>query len=198
VVTAIAPMVRIGAYFAGLPMLGAQTIIGNMDLLMIGCLLALANAQHPALVAAVVEWRPTAGRTAAVAAFCGAQWVTGPGTGWFTVPLRPMMEAMIVAYLIASLIAVRRGAMYRALNWAPVAWVGVLSYSLYIWQQFFLYPRDYTTDDAFTFQTLPLSFALTAIAAVLSYNVVELPFLRLKDRWAARSSPTTTLQAAAE
>lgn len=186
-ITLLAPVVRAGAYLSGQHWLAYQTILGNMDMLMVGCLLALLRVERPGLIAAIVERKPALGRSAALLAVCAMQWVAGPSTAWFTVPVRPLLEALIVAYFIASLTGVHRGAMYRALNLAPVAWVGVLSYSLYVWQQLFLYPEGGDGYDAFAFQTLPLNLLLTGLAAAFSYYVVERPFLRLKERWSARA-----------
>ncbi len=68
--------------------------------------------------------------------------------------------------------------MGRVLNARPVIWVGNLSYSLYIWQQLFLcrmHPAWYTT--------FPLNLLLAVAAAGASYYLLELPILRVRDRW---------------
>jgi peptidoglycan/LPS O-acetylase OafA/YrhL len=73
----------------------------------------------------------------------------------------------------------------RVLNARPIAFVGVLSYSLYLWQQPFLRPGH----------TLPLPWSLLCIAALalLSYYAVEQPFLRLRARIeATRRAPAST------
>jgi len=72
---------------------------------------------------------------------------------------------------------------YRFLNWGPVAWLGRISYSLYLWQELFcsnakLHSGSY--------------LMLPALAcACLSYYLVEQPMLRLRDHWARKpaSSP---------
>lgn len=61
------------------------------------------------------------------------------------------------------------------LNWKPVVYVGALSYSLYLWQNAFLNP-DWDAWPA----RLPMSLLLASGMAVVSYYVVEQPFLRLK------------------
>ncbi|HYW77826.1 MAG TPA: acyltransferase [Gammaproteobacteria bacterium] len=65
----------------------------------------------------------------------------------------------------------------RFLNWKPIAFVGVLSYSLYLWQQPFLDRHSDAWVTAFP-QNLVLAFA----AALLSYFVVERSFLGLRRR----------------
>jgi peptidoglycan/LPS O-acetylase OafA/YrhL len=65
----------------------------------------------------------------------------------------------------------------RALNWPPMAFVGVLSYSLYLWQQLFL--NRYSASPLCAF---PLNLVLTVLAAMASYLLVEAQFLRLRAR----------------
>jgi peptidoglycan/LPS O-acetylase OafA/YrhL len=76
----------------------------------------------------------------------------------------------------------------RVLNWAPLAWLGRLSYSLYLWQQVFLDPGNGARWMCRFPQNLGLAFA----AAVASYYLVELPFLGLKNtKPRARREPAT-------
>ncbi len=64
----------------------------------------------------------------------------------------------------------------RILEFKPIAFVGVLSYSLYLWQQPFLAYREGAD------HTIAFSLAATFALALVSYYFVEKPFLRLKDR----------------
>jgi peptidoglycan/LPS O-acetylase OafA/YrhL len=61
------------------------------------------------------------------------------------------------------------------------AWLGTLSYSLYLWQEPFLYYKGTSWITAF-----PQNVVLAVAAAVMSYYVIERPFLRLKDAWSRR------------
>jgi peptidoglycan/LPS O-acetylase OafA/YrhL len=67
------------------------------------------------------------------------------------------------------------------LNWRPIVYIGVLSYSLYLWQNAFLNP-DWDAWPA----RLPINLLLAFGMAVTSYYVVEQPFLQLK-RLASKS-----------
>src|SRR5579862_5537226 len=69
----------------------------------------------------------------------------------------------------------------RMLNARPVVFVGVLSYSLYLWQEPFL---DRTANGLIHW--FPLNLILTFAAALFSYYVVERPFLRLRRRFEGR------------
>lgn len=80
----------------------------------------------------------------------------------------------------------------RYLNSPAVRFVGVLSYSLYLWQQLFL---DRTS--ARIYCAFPLNVILVAIVALISYYVVEVPFLRWRDALPLlRRAPLTSTQMA--
>src|ERR1700679_871835 len=70
----------------------------------------------------------------------------------------------------------------RIFNLPTVAWVGRLSYSLYIWQTFFLH---YLNIEVFGhngwWNTFPTSWLCILAAAVFSYYCIERPALRLRD-----------------
>jgi peptidoglycan/LPS O-acetylase OafA/YrhL len=66
----------------------------------------------------------------------------------------------------------------RVLNLGPVRAIGVLSYSIYLWQEAFLNRGSSSVVCAF-----PLNILLTLGAATMSYYAVEQPFLRLRARF---------------
>lgn len=66
----------------------------------------------------------------------------------------------------------------RFLSWSPVAFLGVLSYSLYLWQQPFV-----DRDGSSVLTRFPLNCLLALSAAVASYYFIEKPFLRVKKRY---------------
>ena len=68
----------------------------------------------------------------------------------------------------------------RLFNWAPVAWLGVISYSLYIWQQLF-YHFDLPGYPGWLSRGAMTVCAI--LAATSSYYLLELPMLRLRDKW---------------
>lgn len=66
---------------------------------------------------------------------------------------------------------------YWLLNWRPLAWMGGLSYSIYLWQQPFLNRFATTPWTAF-----PLNVALALGCAVASQYIVQKPFMIWRDR----------------
>jgi len=67
------------------------------------------------------------------------------------------------------------GAVGRFLNWPAVSFIGVLSYSLYLWQQPFLNRASASPYCAF-----PANIILTFALALFSYVAIEAPFLRMR------------------
>jgi peptidoglycan/LPS O-acetylase OafA/YrhL len=86
----------------------------------------------------------------------------------------------------------------RLLGWAPLAWLGLISYGIYLWHltvtQLLAFPADpqhfsasglelaTKIEHATTPILLALTIAITSVLAAISYYVVELPFLRRKER----------------
>src|SRR4029077_9297565 len=67
---------------------------------------------------------------------------------------------------------------YVWLNARPMVWLGKISYSLYLWQQLFVFGKH----------GRPWYGVIAAVgAASASYYVVEKPMLRLRERRARRS-----------
>lgn len=70
----------------------------------------------------------------------------------------------------------------RLLNSAPFVFVGVLSYSLYVWQQLFL-----NRDSSAWPTRFPQNLVLAFCTALLCHYFIEKPFLRLRE--AKRAAP---------
>jgi peptidoglycan/LPS O-acetylase OafA/YrhL len=166
------PIFWVGLYFFRV----RNGLLGSLpayaDQLAIGCLLAIFAPRLPrirgpvavimALAAILIPWFPA----------------TSPWRTLFMLfVLRPALNACL-AGLVLHVIQVP----YRLLNWSPVAWLGRISYSLYLWQELFC-----------SNASLHLGYLLLVPAlacACLSYYCVELPMLRLRERLDGRSSAT--------
>ena len=82
------------------------------------------------------------------------------------------------------------GRIGRFLNWRPIVFIGVMSYSIYLWQQLFLnrYSDSFVTK-------FPLNIVLVGLSALASYYVVERPSLRMRQKLETRlfgKAPTRT------
>jgi len=108
---------------------------------------------------------------------------------WFHRPLRSVVE-IIPVFMVMSTMLHPEELAAKLLEWAPLRFVGRISYSLYLWQQIFLSCSWAPTIRPFGWLNCsalvwPCSFA----AAIGSYYLIEKPFIRLGHRFAP---PTTS------
>ena len=102
--------------------------------------------------------------------------------GKLTVPFSPSMQAVGLSLVILASVTNPGGIPFKILNTRAVIIVGILSYSLYIWQQPFC-----TKTAAFGLSNLSwLTFKTWLIpvfgTAVVSYYALERPFIELRRR----------------
>jgi peptidoglycan/LPS O-acetylase OafA/YrhL len=87
-----------------------------------------------------------------------------------------------LAVLIHRSVYLAESPVGKLLNWNPLAFVGVLSYSLYLWQQLFL-----DRASSAWMNTFPQNLAFSITAALASYFLLEKPLLGLRRRMRIRS-----------
>jgi peptidoglycan/LPS O-acetylase OafA/YrhL len=101
----------------------------------------------------------------------------------FTVPLGNTLQALGVAILILQSILLPSRGFYRALNWPPVAWIGMLSYSLYIWQQLFCSQPGWFGWTQGWWMSWPGWLPATLAASCASFYLLERPLMRLRAKF---------------
>jgi peptidoglycan/LPS O-acetylase OafA/YrhL len=158
----------------GTPLAGMSIFPAMFDYIATGCALALLR---PWLLTQTWYLRLTASRWLVLAV--PLIFLINRLDGYTLVMLlgSPILN-VCVALLIESCTRHDRTPAGRFLNWKPVAALGVLSYSLYLWQQPFLDRQSDAWVNAFP-QNLVFAFA----SALLSYFVVERAFLGLRNRF---------------
>lgn len=113
-------------------------------------------------------------------------WVPSAVANNFLAPLDTPVTAFVLAAAIAWLAANPESFAVRLLSQRGVVIVGILSYSIYLWQQLFVA----------TFAHVSLwNYAGLALAACASYRLIERPFLRFRDRRGAEMVSAETLVA---
>jgi peptidoglycan/LPS O-acetylase OafA/YrhL len=64
---------------------------------------------------------------------------------------------------------------FRFLNLKAVNYIGILSYSIYLWQQLFI------SSSGFWMTQFPVNMVFIFLAAWFSYSFIEKPFLKIKE-----------------
>jgi peptidoglycan/LPS O-acetylase OafA/YrhL len=104
--------------------------------------------------------------------------------------LASTLKPILLAWIVWTCVRTPYSLVGRILNCKILNYLGILSYSLYLWQQLFLQPeRSHWTCD------WPYNIVFALVAAVISYVLIERPFLALKERLslAAPSGPPMVL-----
>jgi peptidoglycan/LPS O-acetylase OafA/YrhL len=157
----------------------------NFDSLAIGCIAGVVFAES-GRVAGMLGSRPqmllvTALFLLAVPYVLGKLLICGI----FTVPLGDSCEAAGLGLILLQ--SVWHPRLFQPLAWLPVAQLGVLSYSIYIWQQLFCTnPKDFGFVNP-TLMSFPFWMVGAIGAAAISYYCLERPLLNLRSR--LRPSP---------
>jgi peptidoglycan/LPS O-acetylase OafA/YrhL len=174
-----APLYRVACHLVGLHGQADETFPAVADVLAIGCLLAFFSKRIPTIGAG---W----------AGLMVAPVVVVPAyLGTLHFHLTPVLLFVlwpIMHLSIAGLLLHVVQHPYWILNIRPVVWLGKISYSLYLWQQLFVFgvrPRPWYS----------LFFALAAACA--SYYLVEQPMIRMRERRVKQRNPAGTMAAAA-
>ncbi len=97
------------------------------------------------------------------------------------------LEASAFLYIIIWLQTSVNNRLSWFLELKPVAFIGTISYSLYLWQQPFLNETNQTWMGAW-----PLNLVLVLLAACTSYYVIEKPFLKIRDAIKAQQGHPVT------
>jgi peptidoglycan/LPS O-acetylase OafA/YrhL len=170
------PVARTLFFFFKVPYGGYGNLLTVGDTLATGCLLAVLGARVPE-----IRWQQAALMVFALALIPLYHGESRLRTLFILFVLAPILHFSIAGILIH---VVQHP--YRVLNLAPVVWLGNISYSLYLWQQFFLDP------------SISSRYAvLWAVGlACVSYYLVEKPMLRLRELRATISKNRAVTMAA--
>jgi len=185
-----APLVRVATFFLAPQLRPAITSMLHLriDALMVGCWAALEQDARPASRVLGFLERPASALGAAVYCVFVAACVRRFGDGSLQSALGYTLEAVSACALVLWAISHSASRAGRVLNWAPLARLGVISYSLYLWQQLWLSHEKPTPA-----WMVPLLIAGIVLCAELSYRLVEAPLLRLRSRLLS-PAPSTAIR----
>ena len=153
----------------------------RLDGLLFGCWIAALLAD-PGWRARLARWiSPAAWSLIAILWLCAvyfARWA----------PISPLWIALLIPIVIAGTILHPGMPIGRLLEFAPIRWIGRLSYSLYLWQQLFLLRRP-DRSPLGPLQDLPMNWLLAFACAIASHYLIERPAIRLGRAYLAHTSP---------
>jgi peptidoglycan/LPS O-acetylase OafA/YrhL len=130
------------------------------DALLVGCLLALLleDVRFRAAAHRLARLWPLA---AAVLLYCMSRFE------W----LPPLTECVAIACLIGTTVLEPRAALARVFSFAPLAYLGLISYSIYLWQELFM-----------GFRSVLMLVTAMPLVVIFSYYGIEQPCTRLGHR----------------
>jgi peptidoglycan/LPS O-acetylase OafA/YrhL len=95
----------------------------------------------------------------------------------FFIPLSGVVINVCICFLLIYFILKKESLGYKILNFHMVTFIGILSYSLYIWQQLFISHAEVW------WTNYPQNILFTFLVAYMSYHLIEKPFLKLKEEF---------------
>lgn len=170
------------------------SFLHHMDMLAVGCLGAFSIWHFPSILVWIRAHLK-------LAISCGVIFLSLPfaarniqGLGIETV-VGPTMQAFGFLLLVLSSITAPSLPLFRPLQWAPVVWLGTISYSLYLWHAPFLTGRYFGDGN-----NILVNFGLpvSILVAALSYHLLELPILGLRRRYRVNDETVACASARSE
>ena len=180
----LAPISRLVEFHYGLPQ---WWLTSNADCLMAGALAAFCLSCRVDLFRQVVTYRAGHMRMIAVivlfATVVARRIIDDP---FVVAGLCPTLQSFAGTYLIISYAFGPQDRVYALLNTKTMNFIGLISYSLYIWQQpFFIWPSDFGFSRLITFEW-PFNILGMTLVAIASYFCLERPLVSLRHALAAR------------
>lgn len=148
----------------------------SADAVAMGCLLALAE-KEPRVEKLLSSLKGSHAAVAALFLFAVTPFLRSSFGGAYWMTVGQTLESLCLVLIIAWAIRNADSVGGRVLQNPVIVRVGVLSYSLYLWQQLFLTQHNETWTGLF-----PINFVMCYIAAELSYRFIEKPFLAMRRR----------------
>lgn len=185
----VAPMCRVLSYLRAdvgvlQPLLSWYSFFNFSDTLSLGCIGAMLLARHGDAVHRWLVLRPRlilacALVLIAVPHVCFRLLTAAP----LSVPLGFTMQAAGILVLVLQSVVSPRFGFYPLLNLPAVRWLGLMSYSLYIWQQLFCTRPEVFGWEAAWWLSFPTWIPVALLVAIVSYYALERPLLVWRSRW---------------
>lgn len=157
----------------------------RLDSLMFGCALAIVSrhAKFRAIVERLLHWQ---GVLIALVFFLFVSgYLMQKLQGYYMFPFGYSLEGIVISYLLLYFVTKHESVGGKILNSKLLVHIGLISYSLYLWQQVFLHPPLDAPSlwSASLLGRFPLNLIASFVAAEVSYRLVEIPCLAMRHRF---------------
>ena len=98
--------------------------------------------------------------------------------GAYSITIGKSLDIICIGLVLTAAVSQPRTLLFGFLNWRPLAYIGVLSYSLYVWNNLFL-----KGESGGIVNTFPFNLMCVIGMGLFSYYLIEKPFLKLKDHF---------------
>jgi peptidoglycan/LPS O-acetylase OafA/YrhL len=183
---ALFPLIRLSAFFLLDPANGQRDMIltqSGQDMIMWGCLGAFAVRGGLLERLSARRYRFVDPMIVILILFSGCGLLLAHLLPGFKYYLLPTTESISTLILVFWLLTGEGGLLRRGLEAWPVVQLGLISYSLYIWQQ------PFTMWPGMSWLHFPWNVLLPVPVAVASYRLVEVPMRKLIRRWFSQPQP---------
>ncbi|MBF0153681.1 MAG: acyltransferase [Magnetococcales bacterium] len=166
------------------PLFCRSSLLNCMDSLAIGCGCAFLLDRYPSILKRVLTTRPWKPALVALAMILTPYiLVRLLILGIVTVPLGSTLEVLGLAVLVLQSIFMPDWGFYRILNWRLVSNIGILSYSIYIWQQIFCTKPELFGLGPVWWISFPGWLVAVLVVSFVSYHGLERPLFNLRTRF---------------
>ena len=176
----IVPFVRIFNNLNPQDWLNELTIFKRIDAIAIGCLFAIYKEK-------ILTWMKPHWKKIFYLSFLIIlslpylkEWTEKNDLGFIFIPLggtHGIIGNLVIGFIMMFSVFGPQGIWFKFLNLRMINYIGILSYSLYLWQQFFI------NKTANWYDSFPVNLCCIIIMALFSYYFVEKPFLKLKSKF---------------
>lgn len=154
-------------------------IFDGTESLMIGCIIAVLYKDEAFQALMQKLYRAQVPALAAIFVFVVSPFLELHFKSKYEHTVGFLLDSMCAGLIMLYVIQNSRTQLGKFLNSPIVVHIGVISYSLYLWQQLFLMKENTTFTGRF-----PLNIMIAIVLAELSYHLIESPLLALRKRLA--------------
>jgi peptidoglycan/LPS O-acetylase OafA/YrhL len=178
----IVPLIRTSQYFHPVSWINELSIFTRIDAIAIGCLFALYKDW---LIGKLkMHWRRTFLISVGILVFLVLRPVYPPeiDIDFLFIPFdvtNGTIAAIVIGFIMMYSVFGPRRSWFRFLNLRVLNYTGILSYSIYLWQQLCISGSHHW------FGRYPWNLLSIFVLAMLSYHLIEKPFLRMKEKFSA-------------